>query len=342
MKTIKGEIYFVREIEAGIYSPHTKIGLIEDGENRTSLDRVAEHQTANPRKLVIVYNVKTECVRAVETYLHRKYARLRGMGEWFQLDESSLDAAIHFCDQLSSRFAKEIAVLELSKNLKDKPSDGELITASDESNQWFQKLVMHSSLLKECNRIKASYEALVREFESTGVDTTQNADIRTAAREILNEKGFKEKYDELWRQHTKEIVTISGRFVVGNIKKSEVDLAALFPEFNSLRERFTEALDSGEDHSIRLDLMKGCYLELLGFINEANIEKDIAEAHLKVLCGTSGGIDGICKWKRTEETSFKLDKQALKANYPSEYKEFVTVSMVESFVAEKAQREVSQ
>jgi len=84
-------------------------------------------------------------------------------------------------------------------------------------------------------------------------------------------------------------------------------------------------------------LLKDCYLELLGFSKEATVEKEIAEAHLKVLCGYSDGIIGICKWKRVEKTSFTLDKKSLEANHPIEFKEFLVTKTIESLVKEKAQ-----
>ena len=48
MKTTRGEIYFVRELEAGAFSPFTKIGLISYDKERSSSDRLPEHQTGNP------------------------------------------------------------------------------------------------------------------------------------------------------------------------------------------------------------------------------------------------------------------------------------------------------
>ena len=67
METTKGEIYFIREMEAGQLTEHTKIGLISYKKDRSSNDRLPEHQTGNPRKLVISHVVVTDCVTAVET-----------------------------------------------------------------------------------------------------------------------------------------------------------------------------------------------------------------------------------------------------------------------------------
>lgn len=337
IKTTRGEIYFVREMEAGGFSPFTKVGLIGYDKDRSSSDRLPEHQTGNPRKLIISHFVVTDCVNAVETYMHRKYAGLRGLGEWFQFDEVSLADAISFCEQLALRFAAEVAVLELSKSLKDETSDGVVIDPSDEAKQWFRKYVVSSSLIYQCDVLLDKYDESIREAESTGIDTSRNADFRKSERSGFNEKGFKEKYPELWNKYAKSIATVSGKFISEKFDKSDDAIVSDLPDFISLRNRFTQILNGAVQHSAKLELLKGCYLDLLGFSKEAAVEKEIAEAHLKVLCGTSDGIVGICKWKRAEKTSMTLDKKLLEANHPSEYLEFQVTKVVESLVKEKAQ-----
>ena len=337
MKTTKGEIYFVRELESGAFSPFTKIGLISYDKDRSSSDRLPEHQTGNPRKLVISHYVATDCVNAVETYMHRKYAKLRGLGEWFRFDEALLAEAIGFCEQLASRFAGEVAVLELSKTLKDSTSDGIVVEPSDEAKQWFSKYVVSSSLIHECDNLEAMYEELIQEAELAGEDTSRNATNRTAERSEFKEKEFKEKYGELWTKYAQSVTTISGRFMPEKFDKGDNEMVSVLPDFVSLRDRFSQIFNGTEQHSSKLELLKNCYLELLGFSKEATVEKEIAEAHLKVLCGTSDGITGICKWKRAEKTSFSLDKKSLEANHPSEFKEFQVTKTIESLVKGKAQ-----
>lgn len=337
MDTTKGEIYFIRETESGQFSAHTKVGLISYKKDRSSSDRLPEHQTGNPRKLVISHVVVTDCVTAVETYMHRKYASLRGLGEWFQFNESSLAEAIVFCEQLAARFAKEVDVLNQSKAFKDQVSMGVVGDASAEASQWFKKFVASNSLIQECDSLQNRYEELIREAESSGTDTSRNADFQIADRNSFDDKGFKEKYETIWRLYAQEVSTISGKFVIEKVKQDDPGSFASSPEFQSLRHRFMESIDSSDDHSVKLETAKGCYLELIGYSKEAKLEKDIAEAHLKVLCGTSDGINGICKWKRTEKLSFALDKKSLETNHPEEFKEFLVVKSVERLVTEKAQ-----
>ena len=53
MVTSAGELYFLRETDyvTGQLTPFTKIGIVRDG--RGSADRLRDHQTGNPRTLVL-------------------------------------------------------------------------------------------------------------------------------------------------------------------------------------------------------------------------------------------------------------------------------------------------
>ncbi len=335
--TTKGEIYFIREIEAGQFSPHTKIGLISYKKDRSSTDRLPEHQTGNPRKLVLAHAVVTDCVTAVETYMHRKFASHRGLGEWFQFDEIQLINAIEFCERLSKRFSEEAAVFDASVALKDIKSNGENVEATAESMLWFGKHVASAALIRESEKLTNMYEELIREAEMTGIDTSRNAEFRSTSRSVFNEKGFKEKYLEIWDMYAHETLSISGRFVIEKDDDLDVDIANDFPDFASLRDQFAKFFSSDESHARKLEILKVHYLDLLGYIKEAKIEKEIAEAHLKSICGAADGIFGICKWKRIEKSIISLDKKSLELNHPNEFKEFLTLKTVESLVTEKSQ-----
>ena len=83
MITTSGELYFIGEedIKTGEKSSYYKIGIVRESEGRTSVNRLSEHQTGNPRRLLIAHALETPAVEAVETALplhspsHRAEAR---------------------------------------------------------------------------------------------------------------------------------------------------------------------------------------------------------------------------------------------------------------------------
>ena len=56
MNLTPGQLYFINEqdIKTGERSNYYKIGIVRESFERDSKDRLLEHQTGNPRKLVIV------------------------------------------------------------------------------------------------------------------------------------------------------------------------------------------------------------------------------------------------------------------------------------------------
>ena len=92
MSNIAGEIYFIAE-ESSVSAPpvRVKIGLVRESANsRDSRDRLLDHQTGNPRNLVLLEAIKTARVSQVENSLHQRYASQRGIGEWFELTKPEL------------------------------------------------------------------------------------------------------------------------------------------------------------------------------------------------------------------------------------------------------------
>ena len=87
MQKQPGTIYFVEERDLlGFPTPnYVKIGLVKNNEKgRSSDDRKDEHQTGNPRPLIVVDSIDTEAnVSALETMIHQSLAMYRHRGEWF-------------------------------------------------------------------------------------------------------------------------------------------------------------------------------------------------------------------------------------------------------------------
>ena len=49
-----GEIYFIGEVDlkSKSHSNYYKIGIVRESDERTTVNRLAEHQTGNPRRLI--------------------------------------------------------------------------------------------------------------------------------------------------------------------------------------------------------------------------------------------------------------------------------------------------
>ncbi len=323
METTQGEIYFVREQEVNGFSPYTKIGLIKYTEDRDSQSRIGEHQTGNPRPLIVFRFIPTFCVTAAETYMHRKYASYRFHGEWFQLSESQILEAVDFCESLAERFEREKGVLDTAKKSKDEVSNGGIIATSKEAQKWLNEYWRARFVIERCDSITTIYHQTIRDADEQGEDVSGTAEIqKRAPRAVFDEKGFKAKYEDLWIKHLIQKESIASRFSAQKISEDSLPIDDFQDEFHVFANKMEEALSKEGGNSQTLFDVHEVYLNLLSFEKQAQVDMDIAEAHLKVLCGENDGIQGVCKWIRKLTVKETLDKTALKSNHPNEYAEF--------------------
>jgi hypothetical protein len=294
METTQGEIYFIREHEVGGFSPYTKIGLITYKNDRNSQSRISEHQTGNPRELSVFRYVPTFCVSAAETYMHRKYASLRFHGEWFQLSESQILEAVDFCESLAKRF------------------DGE--------QEWQREYLRADGLIKKFESAVLPVKQLILSIAESGGDVSGIADVQTRSVSNWDEPGFKGVYPDIWTQFLIEKRN-KRRFTVVRVKDVSHFTDNSLSELIERASRLEEILSDSTGCSVVPSGLKEAYLDLLPLGNQAKVDKEIAEAHLKVLCAENDGVQSVCKWSR-ETVKEELDKKALKSNHPNEYAEF--------------------
>jgi len=151
-----GELYFVREQDplTREISGYVKIGLVKENGGRTSESRLEEHQTGNPRDLIIHAVVTTAAIIAVETTMHGIYAPKRVNGEWFQLANRELAGAVEAAQGLAEEvatFSNQIAFADvLSKTL----SDGNAIEATQEIFSLYALLNNSTLIVKEYEKLK--------------------------------------------------------------------------------------------------------------------------------------------------------------------------------------------
>ena len=323
METTQGEIYFIREQESDGFSPYTKIGLITYDKDRSSQSRIKKLQTGNPRELKLFRYVSTFCVSAAETYMHRKYASYRFHGEWFQLSESEILEAFDFCQSLAKRFEREKGVLDTAKKSKDEVSNGEITGTSEEAQTWLNAYWCARFIIDRCDSITTVYRRTIRDADEQGEDVSGTAEIqKRAPRAVFDEKGFKAKYEDILTKHLIQNESIAPRFKAVEVSEDSLPIDDFQAEFHGLAHKMEEALSKEGGNSQVLFDVHEVYLNLLSFEKQAQVDMDIAEAHLKVLCGENDGIQNVCKWTRKLTVKEVLDTKALKSNHPNEYAEF--------------------
>ena len=194
-----GELYFIREQDplTREISDYVKIGLVKDNGGRTSESRLEEHQTGNPRDLIIHAVVTTSSIIAVETTMHGIYAPKRVNGEWFKLTNNELADAVETAKGLADEvaiFSDQIASSDaLSKIL----SDGNAIEATPEMLTLYGLLNNSTLIVKEYEKLKKSLDSIMIHAINSGDDVGNLASKQVRNTKVFDELMFKSDFPEL-------------------------------------------------------------------------------------------------------------------------------------------------
>lgn len=324
---VSGEIYFIGEVDrlTKASSEFIKIGLVREKEGRGSQDRLSEHQTGNPRELFLIDVVATPFVDAAESMLHSFFATKRVRGEWFSLPGDEVHEAIDRARELAETLTPYGEVLRVAKELSKQVSTEAVIEPSAEVLEW------HRSLLeaKARNKFVESFADLVVEevvkAAERGEDVSSVIEVHEKkGAEKFNTEAFAVKYPDLYSQFTVTEIRFKGPFTVTGIRKlpsvSDFDpeLAGLGDEITALALEVRQGLATVgtlTDKKLQLDKKAAMY----------DLEEEVLASRIKIACGLSEGIKGVCSWKRTSEEIPSFLRIKFKAEYPHVYQEFVTV-----------------
>jgi len=336
--TQPAEIYFLREIDviSGEVSSYVKIGLVRAADDRDSEDRLKEHQIGNPRDLYVHDMVKTHRVDTVEKLMHRKFATKMVRGEWFKLSDSELAKAIAMCRTFAEETEDHERRLAKVALLEESESKPDLLDATEDALNWAKKLSESSAIVGACGKIRVSFSAITAAARDRGEETREIATVQLRKGfEKFDEVGFGSEFPDLFTQFEVSKESITKNFTLSNKKSYAVAIEVIHPELFGLQKRFEEISAKVASEQKDMSELQKIYLNVLGILTESNWDKDVAETHLKLICGEAGGIDGVCSWKRVRKITISIDKKSLKSTYPSEYAKYVSVAPAKEIVVLK-------
>ena len=321
-----GEIYFLCEIDvlSGEKSPYVKIGLVEL--LRESSNRKKEHQTGNPRDLFRVRHVKTDCVRAVEKYLHWHYIEYGVRGEWFKFDDETLSGAIKYAEELRDKFADQITSLSHGIRYQSVVSDGRVKPATDEAQRWLHEYNVAHLIKTESEKATQKFREAVKEAYASGVDVTDAGEVTGIQRRILDEKALKINEPDLYGKYLFEKI----------IARFKVTPAGAAAEYDP---RVAKAAVRSSDLVQAVEAMKSKKLDFnavsqiaFGVDSASKFyakEKELAQLHLQAQCESAEKIDSICTWKREADSKFDLAR--FKKEQPEAHERYSSITSVITF-----------
>lgn len=326
-----GEIYFLREIDvlSGEKSPYVKIGLVEL--SRESTKRMQEHQTANPRNLVLESHFKTECVRAVEKYLHWHHIERGVRGEWFKFNDETLGRAIKYAEELRDMFADQITSLRDGFNFQKVVSDGRVKPATDEAQRWLREYQVAHLVSNDSNQVYKEFKDAIKDAKRRGEDISDAGTVKLTPSRRLDEKMLMEGDPDLYAKYCFE--RIKGRFVPTRANEAvESD-----PRIAKAKTRSSELVQAIA--AMKVDKLDFNSVSQIAFGVDSTGKfyekaKELAQLHLQAQCESAEKIDGVCAWKREFELKFDVDR--FRKEQDEAFERFSTEVISEKFDPDKA------
>lgn len=321
-----GEIYFIRERDRmdGQHSTYVKIGLVKSIE-RNSEERLSDHQTGNPRDLVLHHVVQTPSPYWVERGLHHRLGRKRVRGEWFLLELDELDESIQLAEQLAGEAFEVMDLIAEADRLKDTLSNGAILPSTDEPYEWLDQLSRAHARVRACEELSKEYGEVFRALtpeQREAVEDEELVVIEPYIHRHFDREGFALSHPEIFARFISIEATISGSFRPKYIDHSVPELDRDLAQFDS---EFRNACKQVLDEVMSFSDLAEIFRDLESRQNAYEWEKKIADAKLRVLCGEADGIDGLCTWKRVTKEKEVFDEDGLQSAHPEEYKPFLTV-----------------
>ena len=319
-----GELYLIGEVDlrTGEDLEFYKIGIVRDKENRSTEERLKEHQTGNPRMLKTHWVVRTPMVEMIETTLHGRFAPWRISGEWFHLDDPRVKTVHRTTTSLATQAAEKETSLVVAEDLKKIVSKEAVMSPQEETSNLHKRLgalkANHSAADEGEKKLKKFFDSL----HANGQDVSAYFSLIPRAGTIeFDEDDFKAQYPDLWSRYQVTKSAPDPRFTIADLSAFKKDESLLQPDLVLLLEEIDHSIQD-EKSSTDLDRVHGLYLEVLTFKLPLAWEVSLAEADLKVACGDASGIEGVCTWNRKLKETISFDKTAFKDDHPELLEQF--------------------
>jgi hypothetical protein len=331
IKLKDGTIYFLRErsVGDGSFTPYCKIGLVAN--DRTTAQRIKEHQTGNPREIVEVFSVSCCAVTSLETYLHERYATARISGEWFRLPEDQCNEAIDEARATAELLLTKSELIASSRALKSVEStEPQRPPTPDEELLHEELLDLHKELLR-IREQQALIELEIRQLMGAQPGIRGVVDVVfTDPTSQFNQQRFQAEHPELHERflvpqpdRLSSTFRLSGKPTARGLEKSMLD------EKKRLK-ALTDAIvidasaPAMETKPEGVDVLQEKYLTCLRQRSGLQLQVDLRESALQAACGRAEGIEGVCDWRREHKpVAPKFDEVAFRASDQALYDRFV-------------------
>ncbi len=313
-----GELYFITELDllTGKQSGYYKIGLVKDARQGDSLTRLEEHQTGNPRQLLLPEIVTAPAIEALESAVHARFASHRVRGEWFKFSPAQLKLAISSAQELSAQLAEALPTLRQAERADGKQPTSTIGRPKPDDIERHRHAVTAKHLNARVKKLKSAVTDLLRAASRDGVDISGLAASSKASAPSVSKAKVAEVRPDLAEKFT--TTTEKGKRAFSLLGSTGKALDVTLPkDFLATENDLVDLLTKKRRGRKHLEDVHGTFLEVLRFSSEADWAYEFAVAGIMASCGSRSGIDGICKWPWELKPSTSFDGTAFAKAHPA-------------------------
>ena len=305
-----GFIYFMIErnffgYPSGLY---VKIGLVKGNDDgRSSFERRKEHQTGNPREIIVEAEVETHAqVSTLESLVHQRLAKYRIHGEWFNYGEDGIQPYVELTEKINEDLEGQINDNLLINQYALIEDNGEELKPSSDAKDIHNELLDAKKEIIKIKNEKDLANLKLRSFDKSFYRDIEGICFyeKIKPQEKFDKVNFEKDHPDIFEKLSEEF--IKPNFTIKKDlknKKSEEfkKLEELIESQKLIKDNSFESINRNKDliklHSKWLD----AHVELQPF----ELKKKLLENKLKVLVGEYQGIKDICSWKREKKKQIK-------------------------------------
>lgn len=340
IKLTQGNLYFIRDVDyiTGEVGKYVKIGIVTN--DRTTEDRIKNHQTGNPRGIYPVDEVtEVPFVERLETHLHYEYNEHWITGEWFLINDKEVKAIVARAESLKAEQIKEKPMIERVLLKLDKSiSNGQLKKASKQSLALEQQIIQ---LKGEINVLKAKIDLSKHAFHSLlGFNGSIEGILRikyAPGKFDFNKKAFEAAHPSLFKKYTLPRPD-AFKHTLNFSNSSAYSLATVDPTLHSAHKAMPAStyvsvqLSGKVSRTKKMEQLHADHLKLFKALKLKEYAVEQLEYELKAMIGLFDGIDGICTWKRYFSTQTpEFNEAEFKKDHPKLHASFLTTPPKEVF-----------
>jgi hypothetical protein len=328
-KLTEGELYIMgdRDFRTGEPGPYVKIGIVRN--EKESSARQSQHQTGNPREIVILATAKSPMVESLETHLHHHFAERWVHGEWFDMDEAFVHKEVMpLVATLIAEQEEDRPMFEAQESLKGKVSSGNSRAPTP------QEQALHAAFCdakRLADRLEADQTVLKQHILDAmagagGVQGIVTVQVKTNAG-TFDKAGLLAAHPTETAPYmvTKPAKTeVKGSLTPKNtptLKSEDEALHAASSAAKKAVKAITVAQGQSKEgpRTTALLALHATYVAGAGPLFKANLTVDRLKAHLAHALGDDDEIEGVISWKRVEKTTpetVDLDKASFAKAHP--------------------------